>query len=281
MSNESTPTTLAGYMQTITLATASMLPQYSSLWNAPFFVEADNAKNVTFPVIDSGIRSATADASNDGASVTLTEITIAAQTAALNDYPVVALVSNAAIKGGAGVVEVVSKATATKVGNTIDKLIYSAGLGFSNSVSSDDGFGTGDLASAVGAIKAAGYAGEMVFIGDWRMLQGEYGLMQDIENVLTNANDEIIRGSGFLGKVQGVELYGTHMADTYADGSDTWGKGFLFAKEALGFGYGTPLVELDTSKALDKAGHYVGGSTFCAAKLLDSSGGVGIECKIA
>jgi hypothetical protein len=287
MANESTPTTLVGMMETITVATTSILPEYSSLWNAPLFVSTDNAKSVTFPVVDAGIRTAYAAAHNDATDVTLTEITVAAQTAALSDYPVVALVANAALKGGSDITGTVAKAVATKVGNTIDYLIYNTGAGsaaetggFTSSISSNDGFGTSDLALAVGQLKAAGYSGKFVFIGDWRQLQGEYGLMQDIENVLApGANDEIIRGSGFLGNVQGVELYGTHMAREY-ESAETMATGFVFAREAIGFGYADPLVDLEEQSAVNKAGKYVGGSTFCAAKLLDAAGGIKINSRV-
>ena len=95
------------------------------------------------------------------------------------------------------------------------------------------------------------------------------------------ANDDIIRGSGFLGVVNGVEIYGTHHADTYADGDDTWAYGLIFAKDALGFAYGAPMLDLRSQDAPEKSGEYVYGSCFAAAKLLDSSGGTRFESKVA
>jgi len=284
MANESTKTTLVGIMETLNLGLYASMYEFSSLWNAPLVGEANDTLNVIFPTIDSGIRSATADAATEGGSVANTAITVAANTAVLTDYPVLALVSNTAIKGGSNVLGTVSRAVGVKVGNTIDKLIYSTGKeGFSTSISSSDGFGVGDLMSMVGSLKSAGYPGPFTCIADWRQLQGEYGLMNDV--LTTNnpgANDEIIRGSGYLGTVNGVEIYGTHHADTYTGASDsTWAYGFVFAKDALGFAYGTPMFDLRSADAPEKSGAYVYGSCFIAAKLLDSSGGTRIESRVA
>ena len=163
----STKTTLAGVMESITLGIQQNMYEFSSLWNAGLSVQANDTLNVTFPTIDAGIRSATADAATEGNDVTTSTITVAANTAVLTDYPVLALISNTAIKGGGNIVGTVSRAVGIKVGNTIDKLVYSVGkAGFSTSISSSDGFGVGDLMSAVGSLKSAGYPGPFVCIAD-------------------------------------------------------------------------------------------------------------------
>jgi len=279
-----TTTTLGGLMQTVNTAIASNLNTYTQLWNATFVAEANDTLNVVFPVIGASHRSATANTATDGSAVTTKTITVGASAVSLASYPIVATIPNVAIKGGMNVAETVIPVLGREVGNTIDKLIYSvAKAGFSTSISSSDGVSLADITNSVAALKAAGFYGPFAFIGDWRMIQGTYGIMNDVQANMFNTvtNDEIARGVGYLGSINGVEIYGTHMSDTYTDATSVWSYGFVISKDALGFGYGAPLIDYKTQDAPLYDGVHVYGSTFAAAKVLDATGGKRIEARVA
>ena len=283
-----TTSTLAGLMETINLAVVSNMPNYSSLWQAPYFAEANNALYVDFPVVGGGIRTASATAATEGANAEITAITLSANTTTLASYPVVALVSKSAMKGGSNVTASVATSVAKKVANTVDSLIWTAGQSFTTSLTSSDGFSLGDLTSAVGSLRAAGFYGPFVCVADWQAINGTYGLDNDILSKYSPAaNDELIRGSGFLGMINGVEIYGTHMAtgSRYAGvgalSGGTYGFAQIYSKDAVGFGYGAPLTELEVQGALEKNGAYVGGNTFCAAAVLDPDGGTKLAVRVS
>jgi len=279
-----TTTTLGGLMQTINTAVVSNLNSYSQLWNACYTVEATDSLNVTFAVVGSTHRSATATEASDGSAVTTKSLVLAASSVALASYPIVVTVPNAALKGGMNVIETATPVLGREVGNTIDNLIYSvAKAGFSTSISSSDGTSLGDITNSVGALKAAGFYGPFVFIGDWRMIEGTYGIMNDVmSKYAPQTNDEIARGIGYVTTINGVEIYGTHMSQTYdGGGNTTWSYGVVFSKDALGFGYGTPLFDYKAQDAPLYDGVHLYGSTYCAAKLLDAAGGKRIEARVA
>jgi hypothetical protein len=290
--SSTTTSTIAGLMETINAGLVSQLGTFSGLWNAPFTKEADNALTVNFPTYDTGIRTSAATASTEGSDVEVSTITINANAATLVSYPVLARVSKSAIKGGVGIVDSVTKGIGRKVGNTIDGLIYDVGeAGFTTSVTSSDGFSLDDLSSQVATLKAAGYGPEFVAILDPRQWEGAYGLQQDILALNTPmTNDNIVsgsemRGGGYQGRVQGVDIYTTHMANTAAGtaalSGNTVATALIFSKDALAFGYGTPLVELESQPNLAKNAYDIGGSTFCVAKVCDTSGGVGFLTVVA
>ena len=52
------------------------------------------------------------------------------------------------------------------------------------------------------------------------MIQGTYGVMNDVQTKnIPMTNDDIARGVGYVDTINGVEIYGTHMSQTYDGGA--------------------------------------------------------------
>lgn len=263
--------TLSALQEKILADSTAMFRVQSDLFNAVYNQSAGSANTIQF--MSTGVPSAATPQANELDNVTPTAVTVSAVDATLKTYPILATVSNLAIASPNAAMKIAT-ALAGGLARTTDTIISALFGGFSTVVGdASTDISVSDFFAAIAKLDESGFVGEKVAVfhpQSWKKIGSGIlalaGANQTSEQFLTR---------GYIATVGGCEIY----VSPWVDKTLSYQNGIYF-KEALGFGYREPIVEIDSMPNLSKVGVDILGVSYMVAKELTDAAGVCLKDKL-
>lgn len=256
-----TKATLAGLQKEILADSMAKFRTMSDLVKAVFTQSAGDANTVNFK---SRAVPGVVSAHTENAAITAGAVSVGQVPAALEEYVALAKISGLA-KVSDGTLDVVSTDIAGQLAKTADVLIGALYAGFTEvvgDVATD--LVIADFFTASTLLDKTGFVGQKVCALD-PVTWNKFGAGLIALSSPGSKADEYM-GRGYVANVGGVEIY----VNSWIEG-DT-GNGMYF-KEALGFGYREPLIEISLDVNLGTNSiDVLGASYFKAIEITDGAG---------
>lgn len=261
-----TLTTLAGLQESIVADSTALFRTSSDLFNAIYTEDAGSAITVNFssravPAVISGAHTELADV--DATAVTITQVP-----ATLQAWPVLARASKISL-GAPNASLKIAEALSGAIARTMDTSIAALCSGFSNYNGTEGAsIDIGDFFDTVAELDATGFIGQKVAIFHPKSFskigQSLLALASGADNV---ANQ--FMGRGYVATIAGVEIY----VSPWASNNGTFASNGIFFKEALGLGYRTPIIDIESMPNLPKVAiDFLGTAYFKVIELTDGAG---------
>ena len=268
----STVTTLAGLQESIVTDSTALFRLTSALVNSVYNQEAQSANTVNFS--SRAVPSAVSAAHTEDADVDVSTVTVDQVQGTMGSWPILARTSKIALAApNAGLK--VAEAIAGGLARTVDTQISYLCSGFNSDSAVTDGsanISVSKFFDTAAELDATGYIGQKVCIMhpvSWSRVG------QDLLALTAGAENKAgaFMNTGYVGNIAGVEIFVSPWVQSENNGSNTFYLNGMFFKEALGFGYRNPLIEIDSNFNLNKiAVETLGVATFCVKELTDGAG---------
>jgi len=263
-----TLSTLAGLQESIVADSTAMFRTSSDLFNAVYTEDAGSAITVNFssravPAVISGVHVELVDV--DATAVTITQVP-----ATLGAWPILARASKISL-GAPNASLKIAEALAGGIARSMDTAIAALCSGFTdNTEIGTEGTATdvGDFFDAAATLDATGFVGQKVAIYHPKSFskvgQGLLALQSGADNVASQ-----FMGRGYVATIAGVEIY----VSPWASNNGTFATNGMYFKEALGLGYRTPVIDIESMPNLPKVAiDFLGTAYFVVTELSDGAG---------
>lgn len=256
--------TLSGLQERIVSDSTAMFRVKSDLFNAVYTQSAGSANTIQFMSV--GVPGVVSAQATENSDITPTVVSVADVPATLSTYPVLAKVSMLSIEAPNAATKVAEQLSGS-LARTVDTAIAGLYSGFSTAVGSSAADITIDeFFTALAKLDATGYLGQKVAVLH-PMTFKKIG--KDILGLVgaSNKSNELLT-RGFIANVGGCDIY----VSPWVNASAQYTNGIYF-KEALGFGYREPIIDLMSMPNLNTASiDFLGTAFFKAVELTDAAG---------
>lgn len=261
--------TLAGLQEQIVSDSTALFRTSSDLFNALYVEDAGSAITVNFssravPAVVSGVHTELQEI--DPVAVTISQIP-----ATLGAWPVLARASKISLAAPNASMKI-AEALAGSIARTIDTNIAGLFTGFSNTVDATvSGLTIGNFFDAVAALDSTGYIGSKVAVFHPKSFT-KIGQQLLSLNSGVDSQASSFMGRGYVTSIAGVDIYVSPWVNA-AGGTATNG---VYFKEALGLGYRTPIIDIESMPNLPKVAIDFLGTAYFVVKELTDGAGIGL-----
>ena len=263
----STVSTLGGLQEQIVSDSVALFRLNSSLVNAVYNQQAQNANTVQFST--RAVPSAVSSVHVEDADVSITTVTVDAVDATMGEWPILARASKLSLAAPGASLKIAEGGLA----RTVDTEIAILCSGFTNTSASATGSAditVSNFFETAAELDAIGYVGQKVAIMhpiSWSKIgEALLSLTSGVEGAA-----KAFFNTGFVGNIAGVEIFVSPWVQN--DSGNNYYLGGMYFKEALGFGFRSPLIEIDSNFNLNKiAVETLGVATFVVKELTDGAG---------
>jgi hypothetical protein len=266
-----TTATLAGLQEKILSDSTAMFRLQADLFNAVYNQSSGTANTVQF--MSRSVPAVATPQANELDAVSPTAVTINAIDAPLATYPILVMVSNLALASNNSSLKI-AEALAGGLARTTDTIIAKLFSGFSTKVGDLNTDVTIDsFFKAVAKLDGSGFIGEKVAVlhpDTWQKIGKD---ILGLAGAGSKAAEYLTRG--YIANVGGVDIY----VSPWVDNTLQYNNGIYF-KEAIGFGYREPVIDIETMPNLPKVGQDFLGVAYMVAKQLTDAAGVSLVDKL-
>lgn len=261
-----TLTTLAGLQEQIVSDSTALFRLSSDLFNAIYSEDAGSAITVNFS--SRAVPAAISGAHTELNDVDATAVTITQVPATLQAWPVLARASKISLAAPNASLKI-AEALAGSIARTMDTNIAALCSGFSNYLGTEGADITIDtFFNGVAALDATGFIGQKVAVFHPKSFSK---IGQDLL-ALSSGADAVasqFMGRGYVANIAGVEIY----VSPWASNNGTFASNGMYFKEALGLGYRTPIIDIESMPNLVKVAiDFLGTAYFKVIELTDGAG---------
>jgi len=257
-----TLSTLAGLQESIVADSTAMFRTSSDLFNALYTEDAGSASTVNFSART--VPAVISSAHVELADVSATAVTISQIPATLAAWPILARASKISL-GAPNASLKIAEAIAGGIARTMDTEIAGLYTGFSTTIS---GVTIGNFFDSLAALDATGFVGQKIAVFHPKSFskigQALLGLNSGADNVASQ-----FMGRGYVANIAGCDIYVSPWVDTTGNVASNG----IYFKEALGLGFRSPIIDIESMPNLPKVAiDFLGTAYFVVKELSDGAG---------